>query len=433
MNLELIAKNAKEASYKLASLSEEIKNKALQEVSKNIEKNKSLILEANKKDLEKARQMVEKKEITKAAYNRLKLDEEKINTIIQGFKDIEKLEDPVNKKLWAMELDEGLELYKVSCPIGVIGVIFEARPDVVPQIASLAIKSANAVILKGGKEAEYSNEIFCKVISEALDKVEEFPKNSINLIKTREEVKQMLDLDEYIDLIIPRGGNSLVKYIKSNTRIPVLGHADGICHIYIDESADKQKAIDICVDAKIQYPSACNAVETILINEKCFDNILKPLVDELKKNEVKIKADEKIRNLIPSLEPATEEDWSTEYGEKTVSIKTVQNIEEAINHINKYGSGHTDCIITEDDKNSDLFMNLVDSAGVYKNASTRFADGFRYGLGAEVGISTNKTHARGPVGLEGLVIYKYKLYGNGQFVGQYSGKAAKKFKHKRLI
>lgn len=204
MNLELIAKNAKEASYKLASLSEEIKNKALQEVSKNIEKNKSLILEANKKDLEKARQMVEKKEITKAAYNRLKLDEEKINTIIQGFKDIEKLEDPVNKKLWAMELDEGLELYKVSCPIGVIGVIFEARPDVVPQIASLAIKSANAVILKGGKEAEYSNEIFCKVISEALDKVEEFPKNSINLIKTREEVKQMLDLDEYIDLIIPR-------------------------------------------------------------------------------------------------------------------------------------------------------------------------------------------------------------------------------------
>ena len=297
MNLELIAKNAKESSYKLASLSEEIKNKALQEVSKNIEKNKSLILEANKKDLEKAWQMVEKKEITKAAYNRLKLDEEKINTIIQGFKDIEKLEDPVNKKLWAMELDEGLELYKVSCPIGVIGVIFEARPDVVPQIASLAIKSANAVILKGGKEAEYSNEIFCKVISEALDKVKEFPKNSINLIKTREEVKQMLDLDEYIDLIIPRGGNSLVKYIKSNTRIPVLGHADGICHIYIDESADKQKAIDICVDAKIQYPSACNAVETILINEKCFDKILKPLVEELEKNEVKIKADEKNKKL----------------------------------------------------------------------------------------------------------------------------------------
>ena len=299
MNLELIAKNAKTASYKLASLSEEIKNRALQEVSKSIEKNKSLILEANKKDLEKAQQMVEKKEITKAAYNRLKLDEEKINTIIQGFKDIEKLEDPVNKKLWAMELDDGLDLYKVSCPIGVIGVIFEARPDVVPQIASLAIKSSNAVILKGGKEAEYSNEIFCKVISEALDKIEEFPKNSINLIKTREEVKQMLELDDYIDLIIPRGGNSLVKYIKSNTRIPVLGHADGICHIYIDESADKQKAVDICIDAKIQYPSACNAVETILINEKCLDNILKPLVDELKKNEVKIKADGKIRRIYP--------------------------------------------------------------------------------------------------------------------------------------
>lgn len=433
MNLETIAKNAKEASYQLASLREEIKNQALKAISQNIEKNKELILEENKKDLQKASEMVEKGELTKAAFNRLKLDEEKINTIIQGFKDIENLQDPVNQKLWAMELDEGLELYKISCPIGVIGVIFEARPDVVPQIASLAIKSANAVILKGGKEAQHSNEVFCKVINEALDEIKDFPKNAINLIKTREEVNQMLDFEDYIDLIIPRGGNALVKFIKSNTRIPVLGHADGICHIYIDESADLKKAIDITVDAKIQYPSACNAVETVLINEKALSKILKPLVDALQKNDVAIKADEKIREIIPTLQVASEKDWSTEYGDKIVSLKTVKDTQEAINHINTYGSGHTECIISENDKNVEMFMNLVDSAGVFKNASTRFSDGFRYGLGAEVGISTNKTHARGPVGLEGLVIYKYKLFGNGQFVGQYSGKEARKFMHKRII
>lgn len=433
MDLEIIAKNAKTASYKLSALSGDIKNKALETVASNIKKNAELILSENKKDLEAALEMVNKNELSKAAYNRLTLDEEKLNTIIQGILDVAKLEDPVNKKLWAMELDEGLDLFKISCPIGVIGVIFEARPDVVPQIASLAIKSANAVILKGGKEAEFSNEIFIKIINEALSQIDEFPKNAISLIKTREDVQKMLVFDDYIDLIIPRGGNNLVKYIKSNTKIPVLGHADGICHIYIDEQCDLKKVLDICVDAKIQYPSACNAVETILINKNSLNTVINPLIEILIKNEVVIKADEIIQQLSNKVEKATDEDWSSEYGDKIVSIKVVDDVNEAIEHINKYGSGHTDCIISENRENAELFMNLVDSAGVYLNASTRFSDGFRYGFGAEVGISTNKTHARGPVGIEGLVIYKYKLYGNGQFVGQYSGANARTFIHKRLI
>ena len=245
----------------------------------------------------------------------------------------------------------------------------------------------------------------------------------INLIFTRDDVKELLDADNYVNLIIPRGSNALVKYIKSNTKIPVLGHADGICHIYIDEFADINKVLDICIDAKCQYPSACNAVETILINEKVALYFMPQLMFKFIENGVEVIGDENILKIIPNVKLATEDDWQTEYGDKIVSIKVVKNIDEAIAHINKYGSGHTDCIITENNENSDKFMMFVDSSGVYKNASTRFADGFRYGFGAEVGISTNKTHARGPVGLEGLTIYKYKLFGNGDIVADFaSGK-----------
>jgi glutamate-5-semialdehyde dehydrogenase len=427
-----LARNAKMASYKLSSLSEEIKNKALLEVAENIKNNVSIILEENKKDLEEAEKLLNENKISKPMYDRLKLDEDKINVIIQGIKDVVDLEDPVNKTLWGMQLDDNLELFRVSCPIGVIGVIFESRPDVVPQIASLAIKSANAVILKGGIESFNSNQIFTKIINDALKKVSEFPENSINLIKTREDVKEMLEMDEYIDLIIPRGSNNLVKYIKENTKISVLGHTEGICHIYIDETANKELALKVCVDAKIQYPAACNAVETLLINKNIAENILPDLISELQKNEVIVKGDDFTKNIVENVGLATEEDWKTEYGDKIISIKVVENIDEAICHINKYGSGHTDCIITENKENRDYFMNFVDSAGVYWNVSTRFADGFRYGFGAEVGISTNKTHARGPVGLEGLTIYKYKLFGNGQTVAEFSGKNAKKFIHKKL-
>lgn len=403
MDFIQIAKDAKEASLKIADISTELKNKALNKIANEIELHKEEIFEANKIDLEAAESLVESGELTKSTFNRLKLDENKMRDMVQGIRDIANLEDPVNKKLLVRELDSDLTLYKVSCPIGVLGIIFEARPDVIAQISSLAIKSANAVILKGGKESINTNKQILSVINSALEKVENFPKNVIQQVFTRNDVAEMLKCDKYINLIIPRGGNQLVRFIKENTKIPVLGHADGICHIFIDETADIDMAIKVVTDAKTQYPSACNAVETLLIHEKFpkIDNLLAAL----QLSEIK---------LIDK-----PESWSHEYGDKILSFKTVKNVDEAIEHINNYGSGHTDSIITKNIENAEKFMNKVDSAGVYFNASTRFADGFRYGFGAEVGISTNKTHARGPVGLEGLTIYKYKLIGNGNIVKDY--------------
>ena len=424
-----IAKNAKKASIKLGTLDTKTKNKALSKIADMLKKNKKEIFEANKRDLKEAKNYLDNGEITRATYNRLKLDENKFRDMVQGVIDVSKLPDPVNKIIFERELDENLILKKVSCPIGVIGVIFEARPDVISQISSLAIKSGNAVILKGGKEAVNTNKAVFNSILNALDSVKAFPKDAVNQIFSREDVSKMLDMDKYIDLIIPRGGNSLVKFIKEHTKIPVLGHADGICHIYIDESADKKMTENICIDAKTQYPSACNSVETILVNKNY--PYLKSLLITLTNNGVKIWGDKTCRNLCPNVEPATKEDWRKEYGEKIVSIKTVEDINEAIEHINTFGSHHTDCIITKNKKNAEIFTNFVDSAGVYVNTSTRFADGFRYGFGAEVGISTNKTHARGPVGLEGLTIYKYKLFGNGQIVADYVS-GAKHFTHRDL-
>ena len=410
-----IAKNAKIASLKIAELDTNIKNQALENIAQMLEEHKSEIFEANAQDLEEAKTLVETGEISQSAYNRLKLDENKMRDMIQGVKDIANLDDPIGKVLLKRQLDEDLILKKISCPIGVLGIIFEARPDVISQISSLAIKSSNAVILKGGKESKNTNKKILAVINSALEKTNGFPQNVIQQVFSREDVAQMLKCDQYINLIIPRGGNNLVKYIKSNTSIPVLGHASGICHIFVDKSADINMASKIVVDAKTQYPSACNAVETLLIH-KDFPK-KDELLASLQLNEIK---------LVPN-----PESWETEYGETTLSVKTVNSLEEAIEHINTYGSGHTDSIITNDLTNAEKFMNNVDSAGVYFNASTRFADGFRYGFGAEVGISTNKTHARGPVGLEGLTIYKYKLYGNGQIVDDYA-KGKKSFHHKDL-
>lgn len=415
-----IAKRAKNASIKALKLSSYVKNKALLSVADLLEKNKDKILNANKLDLENAKEMLDAGSLSQSAFNRLKLDENKLRDMIQGVKDTVNLEDPVNKILWAKDIAEGMTLKKVSCPIGVIGVIFEARPDVISQISTLAIKSSNAVILKGGTEAIETNKIIFSIIREALSSVENFPVDMINLIFSREDVKAMLDLDNYINLIIPRGSNALVKYIKSNTKIPVLGHADGICHIYIDEYADIQKVLNICVDSKCQYPSACNSVETILINKNIIDDTYQLLLDKLSQNDVIVKVDKFLYSINSNVQEAQAEDWKTEYGEKLVSIKVVNSVDDAIEHINTFGSGHTDCIITENQEIAEKFMTYVDSAGVYMNASTRFADGFRYGFGAEVGISTNKTHARGPVGLEGLTIYKYKLYGNGDIVDDFS-------------
>lgn len=415
MNFEQIAKDAKEASLKIADLSTKVKNQALLKIADAVEANKEKIFEANREDLKSVEELVKSGEITKSTFNRLKLDENKMRDMLKGIRDIASLEDPINKKLLVRELDTDLTLYKVSCPIGVLGIIFEARPDIIAQISSLAIKSANAVILKGGKESINTNKTILSIINNALDKVEGFPKNVIQQVFSRDDVAEMLKCDKYINLIIPRGGNNLVKFIKANTKIPVLGHADGICHIFVDETADIDMAIKVVTDAKTQYPSACNSVETLLIHEKFpkKDNLLAAL----QLSEIQL-----IDN---------PESWAHEYGDKILAFKTVKNADEAIEHINTYGSGHTDSIITKNIENAEKFMNKVDSAGVYFNASTRFADGFRYGFGAEVGISTNKTHARGPVGLEGLTIYKYKLIGNGQIVGDYAS-GEKQFHHKDI-
>ena len=415
MDFVKIAKEAKNASLKIADLDEKIKNEALLKVARELENSKEELFEANRQDLENAKKLVENSVITQSTFNRLKFDENKLRDVVQGIRDIAKLPSPINKKLLVRELDENLTLYKVSCPIGVLGIIFEARPDVIAQIASLAIKSSNAVILKGGKEAVNTNKKTMELINKALAKVDGFPQNVISQIFTREDVAKMLECDKYINLIIPRGGNKLVKFIKENTKIPVLGHADGICHIFVDKSADLSLAQRVVTDAKTQYPSACNSVETLLIH-KDFP-FSKELIASLELSDIKL-----VQN------PDT---WAFEYGDKILALKFVENLDDAIEHINTYGSGHTDSILSSDKQNAENFMNKVDSAGVYWNVSTRFADGFRYGFGAEVGISTNKTHARGPVGLEGLTIYKYKLIGNGQIVGDYAN-GIKTFHHKDL-
>lgn len=429
MELIDLVKNAKESTYKLQSLNTEIKNYALSEIAKNIEKRKSEIFEANNKDLENAKELLNNKKISLSMFNRLKLDDNKMIDIISGIKDVIKLEDPINKILTEMELDDNLILKKVSCPIGLIAVIFEARPDVISQISSLCIKSSNAVILKGGSEGENTNKIIFEIINQVLSDIKEFPKNSVNLVFSREDIKNILSMDKYIDLIIPRGSNDLVQYIKANTNIPVLGHADGICHLYIDESANIENALKICLDSKAQYPSACNSVETILINKNIANEFLKELYSLFKENEIKINGDEEVKKIIYDI--GIVKDWHKEYGDKEVSLKIVDNVEEAYKHINKYSSHHTDSIISENKENIEKFMTFVDSANVYSNVSTRFSDGFRYGFGAEVGISTNKTHARGPVGLEGLTIYKYKLFGNYQIVDDYVSHKSS-FKHKRI-
>lgn len=431
MQLIDLVKNAKDSTYKLQSLSTDIKNKALLEIAEKLEQNKNIIFEANKKDLEYAKKLLDENKISLSMFNRLKLDENKMIDIISGIKDVVKLEDPINKVLLETELDDNLLLKKMSCPIGLIAVIFEARPDVISQISSLCIKSSNAVILKGGAEGENTNKAIFNIINETLESIEEFPKNSVNLVFTREDIKELLSMDKYVDLIIPRGGNSLVQYIKSNTNIPVLGHADGICHLYIDETANQEKALKICLDSKAQYPSACNAVETILINKNIANEYLPKLYNLFKENNIKMNGCAEVRKVLNQSDVNEVKEWHLEYGDKEVSLKIVEDTEEAYNHINKYGSHHTDSIISENKDNIEKFMTYVDSANVYCNTSTRFSDGFRYGFGAEVGISTNKTHARGPVGLEGLTIYKYKLFGSYQIVDDYVSHRAS-FKHKRI-
>ena len=423
---------AKEASIALSAVSSEIKNDALNAMASALDKQRKKINEANAKDMISAEAMKKNNELTDAMVKRLKVNDEKIDGMILGINDVIKLKDPVGETISTIEMDDDLILYQVRCPIGSIGVIFESRPDVVPQIMSLCLKSGNAVVFKGGKEASNTNRALFDVLSEAAYSAG-IPKGSFCLMETREDIAEILKMDQYIDLLIPRGSNEFVRYIQDNTKIPVLGHSAGICHVYVDEFADEKKAIDVVVDSKIQYPAVCNAVETLLINKKIASSLLPKIIDSLIRNGVEVRADKesmKILGKTIEVKEAKGSDWDTEYNDLIISVKVIGTIDEAIDFVNKHGSKHTDTIVTENKENALRFANLVDSSSVFINASTRFSDGYRYGKGAEVGISTNKIHSRGPVGMEGLLIYKYILVGNGHVVKDYAGKGAKKFKHR---
>lgn len=426
MDIVQNAKKAKEASIALAATSGEIRDNALKAISKALIERADEIKKANAIDMANS----EKENVAMPLLKRLRFEDAKINDVVAGISSLLKLEDPVGKIQLQTELDTDLVLTRVACPIGVIGVIFESRPDALVQISTLCLKSGNAVLLKGGREAKETNKILFEIIRDVTIEAG-LPEGWIALMESREDVDAILKLDKYIDLLIPRGSNAFVSYIMQNSTIPVMGHADGICHTYVDKMADTDLAVKVVTDSKTQYVAVCNALETLLVHEDIAKDYLPKLKSSLEAKNVLIKGCEKTREII-DVEAATEEDWKTEYLDYILSIKIVNNIDEAIAHINTFGSGHTDCIITRDNEAAEKFMTLVDSGNVFLNVSTRFSDGFKYGFGAEVGISTSKLHARGPVGLEGLLIYKYKLRGNGQIVADYA-EGRSHFTHKRLI
>jgi glutamate-5-semialdehyde dehydrogenase len=424
MNIQELAHKTKQASIHLSAKSAVDKNAALKAIASSLNINKGKIVEANKKDIEEAT----KNNLEAPLLKRLKFDESKIDGVIDGINSLIALKDPVGETQMHTELDTGLDLYKVSCPIGVIGVIFESRPDALVQISTLCLKSGNGVLLKGGSEAFHTNRALAEIISEASVEVG-MPQGWIQLLETRSDVSEMLKCDEDIDLIIPRGSNEFVKYIMDNSNIPVLGHADGICHVYVDSEANIDMAVSLAVDSKCQYVAVCNAAETILVNAEIAKEFLPKLKAGLDKFNVEIYGDEATQSII-KCEKAAPNQWKTEYLDFKVSIRIVEGINEAIDHINTYGSGHTETIITENKSKVQEFMSLADSGNVFWNCSTRFSDGFRYGFGAEVGISTNKIHARGPVGLDGLLIYKFLMKGKGQTVAPYA-EGEKQFTHKQ--
>ena len=425
--LRLVAETTRQAAQTLASLSAEAKNRAIEAVAMALEANATAIVAANQADCDAA----VADHLAQPLYGRLKLDRVKLEGAIAGLRDVARLPDPVGTVQIHRELDAGLVLTRRAVPLGVLGVIFESRPDAVMQISALAIKSGNGVILKGGREAVRSCTALVQAIKQGLAAAGVDPA-VVQLLTTREETRALLDLEGYVDLIIPRGSNAFVRFVQENTRIPVLGHADGICQLYIDREADLEQAIAIALDAKTTYPSACNAIETLLIHQDMAATGLPALVEALHQARVELRGDEAARQIVSALVPATEDDWTTEYSDLILAIKVVASVEEAIAHINTYGSRHTEAIVTRNLATAAHFMERVDAAGVFHNCSTRFADGFRYGFGAEVGISTQKMPPRGPVGLEGLVTYKYQLVGDGHVSSTYSGSDAKPFTHRDL-
>ena len=428
-----LIRRARKAAHVLATLSGERRNEALLAAANAIEARADEILAANEKDCAVAQQAVERGELSRAMFARLRTTERGVAEMAAKVRDVARLPDPLHRRLATTELDDDLVLYKETCPLGVVGVVFESRPDVVPQISSLALKSGNAVCLKGGAEAAESNATLVSIWRDALSAFPDIPVDSVVLIHTREDVAQILTLHEDIDLIVPRGSDSFVRYVMEHSRIPVLGHGEGICHVYVHSDADLRKAVDVSYDSKVQYPAVCNAMETLLVHQEIAPIFLPVMIKEFRNASVEVRGCARTQKFANGEEviPATEEDWKKEYSDLIVSIKVVDGVNEAIEHINRYGSRHTESIVTESHDVAARFMEFVDAANVFQNASTRFSDGFRYGLGAEVGISTGKLHARGPVGLEGLTIYKYKLFGKGQTVASYS-KGQRTFKHRSI-
>ncbi len=425
---------ARAAARKLATLGAETKDRALRSVADRLEADAAALLAANAEDVREARSLVARGEMAPPLLDRLVLDEAKVRGMAAGVRAVADLPDPSGRLLSRTLLDDGLVLEKVTCPLGVLAVIFESRPDAVPQIAALALKSGNAAIRKGGRESARSAAAIVATFSGALAAFPGVPPAALQLLHSREEADQLLALEKDVDLVVPRGGSDLVRAVMARTRIPVLGHAEGICHVYVDRAADPEKAVAIVLDAKTTYPAACNAAETLLIHREIAASLLPMLVRRLREERVEIRACEATRALGPGLglPAASDDDFGKEFGSRVLAVKTVASLEEAIDHVNRFGSKHTDAIVTEDRAAAERFLAEVDSAGVYVNASTRFADGFRYGFGAEVGVSTSKLHARGPVGLEGLVTYKYRLLGDGHVVATYTGEKARPFRHVRL-
>jgi len=428
-----IARSARQASRKLALLSGETRQATLLAIADALEGNSGRILAANAKDCAAAEKLASIGQMTPALFSRLRIKESGIAEMAARVREVANLPDPLGKRLAATELDQGLILHKESCPLGVIAVVFESRPDVVSQIASLALKSGNAVLLKGGAEAANSNESMVTVWREALCRCPDVPQESIHLLQSRSDVMDLLALQGEVDLLIPRGSKEFVDFMEQNSRIPVLGHGEGICHVFVDRAADLNKAVSVTMDSKVQYPAACNSVETLLVHKDIAAAFLPKVFAELRRANVEVRGCPRVLALVPgeNLVPAIEKDWSTEYSDLILSVKIVDTVEQGLEHIHRYGSKHTECIVTEDQAVAERFLQEVDAAGVFHNASTRFADGYRYGLGAEVGISNGKLHARGPMGIEGLTTYKYKLRGNGHIVAEYSS-GVRHFKHKPL-
>ena len=435
-DIKAAARTARQAALTLSQATEKQRNAALEAIAQALHTNRDRILDANKRDQAAAEKMLAQGEITLPLIKRLKVDAEKLDSeIIVGVHSVAAQEDPIGKTQAATELDEGLNLYRVTVPIGVIGVIFESRPDALVQIATLCLKSGNAVMLKGGSEAFHTNRALAEIMIAATAGLDGIPEGWMHLLESREEVAGILELHDLIDLIIPRGGNEFVQHIMNNTKIPVMGHADGICHVYVDKDADLKKAVRIAIDSKTQYAAVCNAVETLLVHAEIARRFFATAIQQLTDQGVLIRGDARTLDLAASADAltlASDSDWSTEYLDYVLSVKVVDSVEEAIAHINEYSSHHTDSIVTENQQAAKRFLQAVDSASVIHNASTRFADGFRYGLGAEVGISTNRLHSRGPVGLEGLVIYKYVVTGEGHIADDYIGENARTFTHRKL-